>query len=222
MNEPVERTYAASVPSKPLLRGVSHQFALAVALVATAALVHGARPGAPSWCALVFGATLVVLFAVSTLYHRINWQPVARQRMRRLDHSAIFLLIAGGYTPLFALVPSKAGGHGALAVMWIGALIGIAKSIAWPGAPKWITAVLCVGLGWVGVGQVVDRVDAVGWLTIAPLVASGVVYSLGAIVYALKKPDPVPHVFGYHEVFHAIVIAASVLLFVHVALVLRG
>lgn len=141
--------------------------------------------------------------------------------MRRLDHSAIFILIAGGYTPLFALVPSTAGGHGALVAIWIGSLIGVSKSLLWPSAPKWMTALFCVALGWMVVGQVVDRARVVGSLSVGLLVASGIVYSLGALVYALKRPDPFPRVFGYHEVFHALVILASICLFAHVVTVLR-
>lgn len=212
----------ARAGGKPLLRGVSHQIAFFVALVATTQLVAWARPGAASRAALVFGSSMVALFGTSALYHRRNWTDEARMLMRRLDHAAIFVLIAGGYTPLFALVPSHAGGHGALAAIWIGAGLGVAKSLAWPRAPKWLTALLCVGLGWMVVGQVADRASAVGGACIALLVAAGVVYSLGAVVYATKRPDPFPRVFGYHEVFHALVIAASVCLFAHVALVLRA
>jgi hemolysin III len=208
--------------TKPLLRGVSHQVAFFAALIATAVLVLEARSPAAARCAFVFGASLVTLFGVSALYHRVDWQPAARQRMRRLDHAAIFVLIAGGYTPLFALVPSTQGGHGALAAIWLGAGVGVLKSLLWPGAPKWITALVCVGLGWAVVGQVADRAPAVGWLTLGMLVASGSIYSIGALVYALKRPDPIPAIFGYHEVFHAIVILASVFLVTHVVLVMRA
>jgi hemolysin III len=152
--------------------------------------------------------------------------------MRRADHAAIFVLIAGGYTPLFGLVPGglaaspnvpgSHGGHVALAVIWSGALVGVVKSLVWPHAPKWLTALLCVGLGWAVVGPVVDRASVVGALPVVMLVVSGTVYSLGAVVYALKRPDPFPRVFGYHEVFHLIVIVASVCLFTHVWLVLQA
>ena len=104
---------SAPAPVKPLLRGVSHQISFFVAIVATAVLVTRATTTAASRAALVFGATLVLLFGTSACYHRISWSPVARQRMRRMDHAAIFMLIAGGYTPLFALVPGPSGGHGA-------------------------------------------------------------------------------------------------------------
>lgn len=208
--------------TKPLLRGVSHQVACFVAAVACAALVIGAKPGTPRIAVAVFGVCLVNLFATSALYHRIDWSVAARKRMRRLDHAAIFLLIGGGYTPLFAIVPSTAGGHGALVVIWAGVALGVMKSLVWSGAPKPVTAVLCVGVGWVAAGQVLDRGAVIGAAAVRPLVACGIVYSLGALVYALKRPDPLPRIFGYHEVFHALVVIASVLLYVHVALVLRA
>jgi hemolysin III len=216
------RTSFVTTPSKPLLRGVSHQISFFFAIAATVALVVHARPGAATAAALVFGLSLVNLFGTSALYHRVDWSPRARKRVRRLDHSAIFLLIAGGYTPLFALVPSSAGGHGALAAIWIGSLVGVLKSLLWPDAPKWMTALICVVLGWTVIGQVIDRAPIVGAAAVLLLVASGVIYSLGAIVYALKRPDPFPRVFGYHEVFHALVIVASICLFAHVITVLRA
>jgi hemolysin III len=215
------RTEVAAAPrEKPLLRGVSHQIAFFCALTATAVLVLRAAPGAATASATIFGFSLVALFGTSALYHRVDWSPSARKRMRRLDHAAIFLLIAGGYTPLFALVPSTSGGQGALAVIWIGAAVGVLKSLAWPDGPKWAIALLCVALGWAVIGQVVDRVASVGWLSIGLLIASGATYSLGALVYALKRPDPFPRVFGYHEIFHALVVLASACLFAHVVTVL--
>jgi hemolysin III len=215
-------TDRAILPEKPLLRGVSHQIAFFVALAAGVMLVLRATTSAAQVAAGVFGTTLALLFGTSALYHRVQWDALGRQRMRRLDHSAIFVLIAGGYTPLFALVPSTAGGHVALWVIWIGAGLGVLKSMLWADAPKWVTALFCVALGWTVVGQVVDRVPAVGWLPVAMLITCGVVYSAGALVYATRRPDPFPTVFGYHEVFHAIVIAASVCLYGHVVLVMRA
>jgi len=211
---------ASLVAERPKLRGVSHQIAFVAALVGTAALLGRARSAAAVRAVLVFGASLALLFGVSALYHRVQWGALARQRMRRVDHAAIFVLIAGGYTPLFSLVPASAGGHGALLVIWVGAAVGVVKSVLWPTAPKWLTALLCVLLGWVCVGQVVDRASVVGTRGIAILAASGVVYSIGALVYALKRPDPWPRVFGYHEVFHALVVLASVALYTHVVFVL--
>jgi hemolysin III len=207
---------------KPLLRGVSHLVAFFAAIVAVGVLVSQSRSAAAAIAATVFGTCLVLLFGTSALYHRVQWSPASRQRMRRADHAAIFLLIAGGYTPLFLLVPSPGGGHGALWAVWIGGALGVLKSLFWVRAPKWITALLGVGLGWTVVGQVVERAGVVGWIPVGTLVAAGVVYSMGALVYALRRPDPFPRVFGYHEVFHALVIVASVCLFAHVVLVMRA
>jgi len=209
------------LPEKPLLRGVSHQVAFFAVLVAGAVLVLEARSRAAAVAATVFATSLALLFGTSALYHRIDWSPAQRRRMRRMDHAAIFILIAGGYTPIFALVPSTAGGHGALWAIWAGAGLGVVKSLFWADAPKWVTALVCVLLGWMVAGQVIDRVARIGVLAVVLLVACGVIYSLGALVYALRRPDPFPKVFGYHEVFHAIVIVASACLFAHVALVLR-
>jgi hemolysin III len=206
---------------KPRLRGVSHQAAFFLAAVGTAALVAVARPGVQVWSTAVFGASLVALFAVSALYHRGSWSPRALRWMRRLDHAAVLVALAGGYTPLLALVPSRSGGHGALAVIWIGAGIGVVRAFAWPDAPAWVAAAFCVALGWIGAGEVFDRVRAAGVLTIAAFVAAGLAYTLGAAVYATKRPDPAPRVFGYHEVFHALVVAGTACLFGHVALLLH-
>jgi hemolysin III len=208
-------------PEKPRYRGVSHTWAFFAALAATVPLAVVAKSAAAVRAAIVFGACLAFLFGVSTLYHRIDWKPAPRQRMRRLDHAAIFVLIAGGYTPLFSLFPLN-GSYSALWIIWIGAGLGVVKSIAWPNSPKWVIALLCVALGWAVAGQVIASASIVGWFASGMLVAAGSTYSLGAIVYALRKPDPSPKVFGYHEVFHAIVILASVFLWAHVFLVLRA
>src|SRR5262245_23627853 len=120
---------AHAQPEKPLLRGVSHQVAFFVALVAACVIVPRAKSSAAALAATVFGASLALLFGTSALYHRVQWGPAARQRMRRLDHAAIFILIAGGYTPLFSLVPSSGGGHGALGLIWLGAGLGVVKSV---------------------------------------------------------------------------------------------
>jgi hemolysin III len=213
---------APSAREKPLLRGVSHQIAFFAALVGGAALVVCAKSPAAALAALVFAASLALLFGTSALYHRVNWNPAQRRRVRRFDHAAIFILIAGGYTPVFALVPSRTGGHGALWAIWIGAGLGVLKSLLWADAPKWVTALFCVVLGWMVAGQVIDRAASIGPVAVALLIACGVIYSAGALVYALRRPDPFPRVFGYHEVFHALVIAASGCLFAHVALVLRA
>lgn len=206
---------------KPRLRGVSHQIAFFVSLVTGAALVFTApSPRSAAACA-IYAASLTALFGISALYHRPHWTPPRRALMRRLDHSAIFLLIAGTYTPLFWLLDPPASHYRPLWIVWIGAALGIAKSLLWPHAPKVLTAALCLILGWAVVGDVVRLAPAMGALTVSMLVAGGVIYSLGAVVYARKRPDPLPAVFGYHEIFHALVIVASICNFVHVVRVVR-
>ena len=209
-----------TIRTKPLLRGVSHEVAFYLSLCATVALVYLAKSPAALVAVLVYGASLASLYGVSALYHRPNWGHAARQRMRRLDHAAIFVLIAGSYTPLFLLGPSGQVGN-ALWTVWIGAAIGVTKSLAWPGAPKAVTAALCVTLGWAVIAPVVRLYGVVGPLTVGLLVASGVIYTMGAVVYALRRPDPLPTVFGYHEVFHALVILASMCHFAHVVRLLE-
>ncbi len=203
-------------PPKPTLRGVSHQIAFFAAIVATAALIVQAPSARAAVACGVYGASLVALFGISALYHRPHWSPEKRQIMRRLDHSAIFLLIAGTYTPLFALLDDPSLHHRPLWIVWIGAALGIGKSMLWPHAPKWITAALCVLLGWAAVGDVARLAPVMGPVSTWLLVAGGLIYSGGAVVYARKRPDPIPRVFGYHEVFHALVILASVCTFVSV------
>lgn len=202
-------------PPKPLLRGRSHQIAFFVAMIATAILVAFAPSGRAAAASAVYGATLTALFGISALYHVPTWTPEKRQLLRRLDHSAIFLLIAGTYTPLFWLLDPNPR-HVPLFVVWIGAAIGIAKSLLWPGAPKPVTALVCLVLGWAVVGDVARLAPAMGTASLSLLVVGGVIYSVGAVVYARKRPDPAPRVFGYHEIFHALVIVASICHFVHV------
>ena len=208
--------------TKPLLRGVSHKFAFFASLLLSTLVVVWAPQLAAKVASAVFGSTVALLFGTSALYHRIDWQPKPRQRMRRLDHAAIFMLIAGGWTPLLALVPSESGSRASLYGMWAGAAVGVVKSILWPHAPKWVTAALCVGLGWAGIGAVVTRSAIIGSAGVAFIVCAGVLYSIGALVYARKKPDPWPLVFGYHEIFHALVVLATLCLYGHTILIIRA
>ncbi len=212
---------------KPRLRGISHKFGAMVAAVATVALILANLGGAPrkALAVLVFGGSLTLLLSVSATYHCINWKPGPRAVLRRLDHAAIFLLIAGGYTPLLFLIPSTQleggeraalSGFAPLVGLWAFALLGIAKSMLWPKAPRWILAGMCVGMGWMMAGEVAHRIAVVGLPVFILVVIAGCAYSIGAVVYAVKRPNPVPGVFGYHEVFHALVLFASAVLFVHV------
>lgn len=214
-------TVVSAMPArpKPKLRGVSHQIACFVAIAATLLLVRSAGSPRAAAAAAIYGASLSTLLGISALYHRKHWAPAPRMIMRRVDHSAIFLLIAGTYTPAFWLL-DPIPGHRPLWIVWIGAALGIGKSMLWPKAPKAVTAALYVILGWVVVGDVVRLESVMGAPAVWLLVIGGVVYSLGALVYARRKPDPMPLVFGYHEIFHALVLVASAVHFAHVVLVL--
>jgi hemolysin III len=199
---------AIASPPKPLLRGVLHEVAAFVAAVAGGFLVFRASTPRARLGALVYGISLVALFAVSAIYHRKTWPEGLRAVWRRLDHSAIFLLIAGTYTPFSFLLGSRTGWI-FLGVVWAGALAGIVLSVAWVKAPKVLVATVCVLLGWAALPLLPALKAALGTGAVALLAAGGVVYSLGAAVYALRRPDPFPKVFGYHEIFHALVIAAA-------------
>jgi len=195
---------------KPRLRGVSHQWAFFVSVGLGVALVITAPSGRPTAAASVYAACVVLLFGSSALYHRINWtRPNARRWMRRLDHSAIFLLIAGSYTPFALLALDGTLADVILVVVWAGALGGIVLKLVWIDAPNWLVATIYVLLGWVLVAAAPGLVSALG-LTASGMVAlGGLLYTVGAVVYARHRPDPVPAVFGYHEVFHVLVILAA-------------
>jgi hemolysin III len=201
----------------PRLRGVFHEYAffffagLGVALVATAS---GARE---RLAAAVFCATLIASFGVSALYHRITWRPPLRRLMRRLDHAAIYLLIAGTYTPYGLLVLEGAWRFTILGIVWIGAAAAIVLKVVWVDGPQWLSAVLGIGLGWAGVVAAPQIYDSVGVWGILLVAVGGVAYTLGAIVYARRWPDPVPAVFGYHEIFHVLTIVAAVCNFTAIA-----
>ena len=194
--------------SKPLLRGVSHEVAAFAAIVGWFLLARAASSPRAVVAVGVYGASLTVLFAVSALYHRPTWSPRGRAIMRRLDHSAIFLLIAGTYTPLCMLLGGRRGML-LLAAVWGGALLGVLRALLWPHAPRAVPAALAVALGWVVVAVLPALHAAVGNVPMALLVAGGGAYTVGAVVYAVKRPDPMPTVFGYHEVFHALVVVAA-------------
>jgi hemolysin III len=198
--------------TKPLLRGVSHQIAAGFALLGWALLAHAAKSPQGRWGAHVYGASLFALFAISASYHRPTWSPAARAWMRRLDHSAIFILIAGTYTPLCLLLePERA--RTMLLIGWGGAALGVLQSLFWVHAPRPFVVLLYLILGWLIVFVLPTLGNTLGTYAIWLVVAGGVVYSIGGAVYARRAPDPFPKVFGYHEIFHALVIAAALLHF---------
>ncbi len=190
-----------------------HHYAFYASLVAGALLV-AAAPSRWTLVAFIYGASLSALLGVSALYHRVTWSVAWRRRMGRLDHSMINVLIAGTYTPFGIVAVSGT----LLAIIWVGALVNIVLHVLWLDAPKWLSAITYVALGWVGVAALPSLVVTAGWAPTALLAAGGLVYSAGAIVYAMRRPDPVPTVFGYHEVFHALVVVAAVTHYAAVAL----
>jgi hemolysin III len=203
---------------KPRLRGVSHQWAFFVSVLTGLALVAAAPSGEPRLAAAIYAASVAALFGTSALYHRVTWASAAARRwMRRLDHSMIFVLIAGTYTPFALLALDGALATAILVAVWTGAAAGIAMKLAWIDAPKWVVALTYVALGWVVVAAFPDLYDALGLTATAMVAAGGLLYTLGAVVYALKRPDPAPAVFGYHEIFHVLVIVAAALQYAVVA-----
>jgi hemolysin III len=207
-----------AIPVKPRLRGVSHQWAFFVALVAGAILIVAAPGGRATFAATVYALSVVAMFGASALYHRIDWKSVsARRWMRRLDHSMIYVLIAGTYTPFALLVLDGGLARAILITVWSGAALGIGLKMLWPDTPKWLTAAVYVALGWVAVAAFPQLAGELGVAGMALIAGGGVLYTAGAVVYALRRPDPAPTVFGYHEIFHVLVIAAAVLQYVAVA-----
>jgi hemolysin III len=193
------------------LRGVSHQYAFFVAVVTGVVLVLAAPDGKSTLAAAIYAAAVCGLFGVSALYHRVTWSPPGRRWMRRLDHTMIFVLIAGTYTPVALLALHGTLAIAILAVVWGGALGGVILKLVWIDAPKRLGAALYVALGWVAVATMPQIWSTLGWGAVTLLALGGLLYTLGAIVYAARRPDPAPTVFGYHEVFHALVIAAAAL-----------
>ena len=204
--------------TKPRLRGVSHQYAFFVAIAAGVALVALAQGLQARVAVAVYALSLAAMFGASALYHRVDWAPRPRAWLRRLDHSMIYVLVAGTYTPFALLVLAPALGWTILGIVWAGALAGIVLSLVWIDAPRWLSAVLYVALGWVSVVVVPQLWDRVGVMAVALLATGGVLYTIGAVIYARRRPDPAPRVFGYHEVFHVFVIVAATAHFAAVAL----
>jgi hemolysin III len=203
---------------KPRLRGVSHQWAFFVSVAIGAALVVAAPPGEARLAAAIYATSVAALFGTSALYHRVNWASLAARRwMRRLDHSMIFCLIAGTYTPFALLVLEGDLATVILIVVWAGALAGVLMKLVWIDAPKSLVAVSYILLGWVAIAAFPDMIERLGVAATTLVAVGGLLYTLGALVYAFQRPNPAPSVFGYHEVFHALVILAAALQYAVIA-----
>ncbi|MCI1641705.1 MAG: hemolysin III family protein [Actinomyces sp.] len=196
------------VAIKPHLRGWFHLIAAPLSLAASVVLVALAPTAAQTWASAVFLATSLILFGVSAAYNRIYWSPRWELRMKRLDHSNIFLLIAGTYTPLAVSLLTGRDRVVLLAVVWAGAAAGVLLSVFWPTAPRWLTTVVYVILGWVAVWYLPQLWAAGGPAVVWLVLAGGILYTVGAVVYALKRPDPSPAWFGFHEIFHLFTVLA--------------
>jgi hemolysin III len=206
--------------AKPRLRGVSHQWAFFVSLFTGAVLVMLAPNGEALLAAAIYAVSVCALFGTSAIYHRINWRSLsARRWMRRLDHSMIFVLIAGTYTPFALLALDGTLATAILIVVWSGALAGVVLQLLWVDAPRVLSAIVYLAMGWVALAAFPQMIDKVGITGTVLVAAGGLLYSIGALIYAFKRPNPVPKVFGYHEVFHALVIAAAALHYAVVALI---
>jgi hemolysin III len=209
-----------SVPEKigdalgrPRLRGMLHLYAFGVAIIGGVVLVSlaASRPGwAPFWSVLLYAATTCGLFGISALYHRKLWGPRGYAVMKRLDHSMIFVFIAGTYTPFAALLLPTRKAELLLSIVWGGALGGVALKLLWPHAPKWLSIPLYIALGWVSVFMLPDILHNGGVTALVLLAAGGLAYTIGAVFYAAKWPNPWPATFAHHEMFHALTLVAAI------------
>jgi hemolysin III len=207
----------SAIPVKPRLRGVLHQYAFFVSLVLGALIVVFAPDGKARVAAAIYAFAVSGLLGTSALYHRVTWQPRARAWMRRLDHSMIFVLIAGTYTPFSLLVLDGTLANAILIVVWAGALGGIVLNLLWTSAPKWLTATVYIALGWVAVAAMPALARELGAVGVGLVMLGGLMYTAGAVIYAMGRPNPAPATFGYHEIFHALVVAAAAAHFAVVA-----
>ncbi|MGC4865753.1 PAQR family membrane homeostasis protein TrhA [Micromonospora sp. DT53] len=197
---------------KPRMRGWLHTYAFFVALVCGIVLcsIAATRPGwAPLVSCLIYSLTVCGLFGTSALYHRRVWSERGYQVMRRMDHSMIFVFIAGTYTPLCAMLLAPRPATVMLALVWGGALAGVAVKVVWLHAPRWVSAPLYLALGWVAVAMLPEILHGGGVAALVLLIIGGAIYSVGAVFYALRRPNPWPTVFGHHEFFHSCTLLAA-------------
>lgn len=192
---------------KPTWRGWIHAGTFPVTIAAGIVLITLADGPIAKWASAVFMLTSMLLFGNSALYHRINWKPSTKQVFRRIDHANIFLLIAGTYTPLALLTLPTQKGLILLVAVWAGAILGVAFRVFWIDAPRWLYVALYVGLGWAAMAFIVDIAHA-NLAAMVLVVVGGLLYTAGSVIYGLKRPNPIPGVFGFHEIFHTLTVLA--------------
>ncbi|MHB8059519.1 MAG: PAQR family membrane homeostasis protein TrhA [Gaiellaceae bacterium] len=202
---------------KPRLRGVFHEWAFFLAIPLGIALVLVTETTRGRIAAGVFALSVVTMFGASALYHIPDWTPKRRAWLRRLDHAGIYCLIAGTYTPVGLLALDGAWRTVVLAIVWSGCAAAIFIRLFWVSAPKWLSAVVAIALGWVGIVAMPEIYFHVGLACLLLILGGGILYSVGAAIYATRRPDPWPAVFGYHEIFHALIVVAVGLQFAAIA-----
>lgn len=211
--------------STPRARGWIHLVFAVIAVFAGVALIQGARLASSPhawWAASVYALAVVAMFTVSATYHRVQWgSALAEKWMMRLDHSAIFVFIAACYTPLAVLAMPPQLGAELLTIVWAGAAAGVALKMCWPSAPRWVGVPLYLLLGYVAIWFAGALLDGAGITVVALLIAGGVLYNIGAILYGVQWPNPWPTTFGHHEFFHAFTAAAAVCHFIAIWLVVH-
>ncbi len=207
---------------KPKLRGWLHLAAFPLVTVASIVLVTMAPDARSRVASAIFGLTAAMLFGTSALYHRGRWSPRTERLLKRFDHSNIFLIIAGSYTPLTILLLPQSKAKVLLWLVWGGALAGVAFRVFWVGAPRWLYTPAYIALGWAAVIYLPDFLRHGGPAVLSLVVLGGVLYTLGGIVYALKRPDPAPKWFGFHEVFHTFTVAAYVAHYIGISMTVYG
>ncbi len=212
VSDTVAALAALATPVPPRMRGRLHAGAAVasvgtgVVLVAVAAAFTTGRAG---WATAIYSLTILGLFTISGLYHRRQWQPRGQAVMKRLDHSMIFVFIAGTYTPIAVLALPHDTAIVFLSVVWGGAVAGVTLKMFWPSAPRWVGVPLYVALGWTAVFVFPDILHGAGAAVLVLIIAGGLAYTLGAFTYAFQRPDPWPATFGFHEVFHACTVVAA-------------
>jgi len=202
-------TKSKALTPKPRLRGSSHQAAFFLALGACLVLLSQTADARSFSAILIYTIGVCGLFGISAIYHRPHWDPIPRARLRRLDHAAIYLLIAGTFTPIGILGYGDERGLSMVKSLWCVAAVGILLTIFWVRSPKWLNALLYVGVSWIGLSFFSPTGTTLAQSDIALILAGGISYTVGAVIYALRRPNPWPLVFGYHEIFHALVILGA-------------
>lgn len=199
----------ANTLTKPLLRGYFHEWAFYAAIGACTVLILNSQDKIKIIATIIYSLSLIGLFGISALYHRPTWEPRQRMWMRRMDHAAIYILIAGTSTPVCMLALPSETGTKLLQLVWGAAFFGIIQSLFWINAPKWLSALFYVGVGCLVVPFIPSLKTALGSSGLSFIISGGIAYIVGAVIYALKRPNPNPKIFGYHEIFHILVIIGA-------------